>query len=370
MKLVTGSSCSIVLAGGGTGGHISPGLAIAERLREIDPDCRAIFACSQRPVDASMLTDAREEFVPIPAEPFGLSPLRLLRCVRAGLKGRRASAKLLAESRASWVVSLGGFVTFPVVGAATSIGTKVLLVNLDATPGKANRWVAKRATNVLSAVPTPHLPSFAERIIGMPIRRAAIAPGDAASCRAGLSLDRDRRTLLVTGASQGASSLNDLLVDLVRRRPELLRDWQVYHLCGKSDRDKIAGAYDAAGVRARVEPFLHRMGLAWGAADAAISRAGANSVAEAACNAVPTLFAPYPYHKDLHQKHNAQPLVDEGCALMELDRIEATANRDGLGAALERLVTDDALRDGIRAKLVARPKPDAALEIARFVLGR
>jgi UDP-N-acetylglucosamine--N-acetylmuramyl-(pentapeptide) pyrophosphoryl-undecaprenol N-acetylglucosamine transferase len=110
------------------------------------------------------------------------------------------------------------------------------------------------------------------------------------------------------------------------------------------------------------------MGLAWGAADLALSRAGANSVAEAAVNAVPTIFAPYPYHRDLHQKHNAEPLVDEGAAVMELDRIDPALNMEGLGRVLRELMTDPARRRAMRERLASRPREDAAMTIAELLL--
>jgi len=267
-----------------------------------------------------------------------------------------------------YVVALGGFVTAPVVAAARSAGVPVLLVNLDATPGKANRWVAKRASRALSAVPTPTLPHFAERIIGMPIRRMAIAPSDPLSCRESLGLAPNLLTLLVTGASQGATSLNQLVPLLATRRRQLFAGWQILHICGHGDSSALAALYRDAGVPAVVKTFVHRMGLAWGAADLALSRAGANSVAEAAINAVPTLFAPYPYHKDLHQKYNAQPLVDEGAAAMELDRIDAEANCEGLGQTLAALMMDPARRSDMRERLQRRPREDAALTIATLLL--
>lgn len=362
---------AFVLAGGGTGGHISPGLAIAERLKEKSPESRPVFACSARPIDARMLREADAEFEAIPAEPFSLSPAKLARCAAAWWRGRRAAADLLRRVRAERVVALGGFVTVPVVSAARSVGVPVLLVNLDATPGRANMTIARRAQHVLSAVPTPDRPAFSariERVIGMPIRRVAMAPADPVTCREALGLVGTDSTLLVTGASQGAASLNELLLLLATRHPEIFVGWQVLHLCGHGDAEAIRRAYAAAGVRARVEPFLDRMGLAWGAADLALSRAGANSVAEAAANAVPTIFAPYPYHRDLHQKHNAQPLVDEGAAAMELDRIDAEANLAGLGRSLRELMTDPPRRRAMRDRLLARPREDAAATIADELL--
>ena len=359
------SNGSIVLAGGGTGGHISPGIAIAERIAEIAPELDRVFACSTRPVDARMLEHVGADFVPIQAEGLSPRPMKLVRFVRAFVAGRAASRELLAERGARVVVALGGYVTGPVVIAANAMKVPVLLVNLDATPGKANRLVARRAVRVLSACPTPSMPGFAERIVGMPVRNEALASLPREECMARLGLERGFRTLLVTGASQGAASLNELMQLLLQRERGAFGEWQVLHLVGNAERAPIERAYREASVRAKVVPFLHEMGLAWGAADLALSRAGANSVAEAIINGVPTVFAPYPYHHDLHQKWNAKPYHDEGVAVLCDDLIDAERNHATLGAALVGLMSDHSRRESMRASLASRPREDAALEIAR-----
>lgn len=359
------SAGSIILAGGGTGGHIAPGIAIAERLREVAPSIALHFACSTRPIDAQMLERAGFPYSPIPAEGFSPRPAKLLRFARAFLAGRSVAHELLRAQDARCVISLGGFVTAPVVHAARSLRVPVFLVNLDATPGKANRWVAKRAQRIWSACATPGCPTFATRIVGMPIRRIAIASSDAESCRAQLGLERGLHTLFVTGASQGAKSLNDLLMLMLKQHRSAFSGWQVYHLVGGGERNVVEAAYREAGVHAVVSTFIDHIGLAWGAADLALSRAGANSVAEAVSNAVPTVFAPYPWHHDQHQKANAQPFVDQGLARCEIDAIEADANIRDLGRVLESLMKDHPAREAMRTGLRALPQADAALEIAR-----
>lgn len=359
---------SVVFAGGGTGGHISPGLAIAERLASIDPAARSFFACSERAIDAEMLGKAGAEFAPVAASPVSWRPAGVIRFLRDWRKGKAQARRILRERKATSVVALGGFVTGPVVAAAAAAGVPVLLVNLDARPGRANRWVARRATRVVSAVDTPEFPGFAREIVGMPIRRVAIAPGDPLSCREELGLKATLPTLLVTGASQGASSLNELMLAMLASRREAFTGWQVFHLSGPTDVERLRKAYAEAGVPARVEAFTHRIGLAWGAADLALSRAGANSVAEAAANAVPTLFAPYPYHKDAHQAANAEPLVRAGGAALETDLIDATRNLEGLGQSLAGLLTDPARRRAMRESLERHRPGDAAATIARMLL--
>jgi len=362
---------TIVLAGGGSGGHISPGLAIAERLRELDPGARPVFACSVRAIDATMLSEANASYSPIPATPFGLRPMTLWRFLGSFPRARRRAELLLREWRADHVVALGGFVAAPVVAAAQRLGLPVMLVNLDARPGRANRWVSRRATTVLSAVPIEGDARFARRveaIVGMPLRRIAIAPADAAECRRRLGLDPQIRTLLVTGASQGSVSLNRFMAAATRAMPTAFAGWQVLHLTGAEPIDALVSTYRNAGVRAVVLPFLHRIGCAWGAANAALSRAGANSVAEAAANAVPTLFLPYPHHRDLHQRHNARPLVDAGGALMADDLVDAERNVAAIGPVLDTLLTDDARRTAMHEALKALAPPDAAADIARRLL--
>lgn len=359
---------SIVFAGGGSGGHLSPGLAIAERLITVAPEIGSVFLCSDRTVDAMMLREAGANFLPMPARPPSLRPMALLRFVRAWFAAAAAAERALRACGARHVVSLGGFVSAPVVRRARAMGIPVTLLNLDATPGRANRSVARWASQVWSAVHAKGLPGWDGAVTGFPVRRSAIAPGDAARCRVELGLDPARHTLLVTGASQGATSLNRFMPHFAEQRASLLSGWQVLHLAGSMPDAAItalAERYARAGVQARVVPFLHRMGLAWGAADVALTRAGANSVAEAALNRVPCLFVPYPYHRDLHQRENARELVEAGAAAIALDAIEPEANMQVMGRLLESLVTDGPARDRMAAALAAQPRVDAAERIAR-----
>ena len=361
----------ILLAGGGTGGHISPGLAIAERIRSIHPGARTVFACSARPIDAAMLTEAGAEFFAIRAEPFSTDPRRFLRFALGLLRGRADARALIAATKPDWIVSLGGFVTPVVAREAHRAGVRVLLVNLDATPGRANRLVARRATRTISAVAVPHIANFAEAVIGMPIRRIALAPASKELCRAELGLDPNVPVLLVTGASQGAQSLNELAVLLASVHGKAFAEWQVLHLCGANPVGGVARyerAWRYAGVRAAVLPFMHRIGIAWGAADLALSRAGASSVAEAQANQIPTVFAPYPYHKDLHQRENALPLVHAGAAAMELDEIDPQKNARGLGARVLALMESAEQRYAMRKALQSMAPQDSAEQIAEFLL--
>ncbi len=366
-----GGAPVILLAGGGTGGHIAPGLAIAERIRSLHPSARTIFACSSRAIDASMLREAGAEFAPIRAQPFSTDPRKFIRFLVGITRGRADARALIARTKPDWIVSLGGFVTPVVARAGRRAGVRVLLVNLDATPGRANRLVARSATQTVSAVAVPGIPGFATAVIGMPIRRIAIAPASKELCRAELGLDPAVPVLLITGASQGAQSLNELAVYLARVHADRFANWQVLHLCGANPVGGVTRyerAWRESGVRAAVVPFMHRIGIAWGAADLALSRAGASSVAEAQANQTPTVFAPYPYHHDLHQRENALPLVNAGAAAMELDAVDPQKNAAGLGARVLALMGSGEARYAMRKALQVLPPPDSAEQIAEFLL--
>lgn len=362
----------VVFAGGGSGGHLSPGLAIAERLEALDPTIRTRFYCSDREIDRTMLAGAKADFQAIPAAPLSLRPPGFIRFLRGLRQGTRAAAAALRADEASLVLALGGFVSAPVVRAARGTGVSSMLLNLDAVPGRANQWVARHCDEVFTALPLQPgvvLPNLSGST-HFPIRRIARASGNASVCRKSLGMSPDRPTLLITGASQGASTLNEFMCAFVAAKSACLKGWQVLHLSGARDKDALERAYDSAGIEATVIQFLEGMGLAWGAADLAISRAGSNSVAEVAANGVPAIFVPYPWHKDLHQRFNAQSLVDTGAACLGEDAMDPAANLQGLGPLLERLLVDDPARRAMHSSFEQVSKKDGASEIAALIHAR
>lgn len=389
---------AFVFAGGGTGGHLYPGLAIAEQLHERSGGrCEFLFLCSDRAVDRNVLSAAAvggraARFQPLAARPFGVRPGALLAFLRGARSSMRATRVALAEVAAALepapagagprvtLVAMGGFVAPPAAAAAARAGLPVVLVNLDAAPGKANRLVARRAGRVFTSLPVAAPYAAGWTVVPPIVRAGAAAQGDAAACRRGLGLDPDRPTLLVTGGSLGAASINAFVLAFVERHGAALREhgWQVLHQFGGAgggaqggpdDAAAAARVYAGAGVPARVERFVGAMGLWWGAADLAISRAGAGSVAEAWCNRAPTLFLPYPHHADEHQRLNAAVLVEAGGAVLARDAIDAAANLAAHGPTLAALLTDAPRRGAMRAGLLRLGPADGAARIAAALLG-
>ncbi|GIK19513.1 MAG: UDP-N-acetylglucosamine--N-acetylmuramyl-(pentapeptide) pyrophosphoryl-undecaprenol N-acetylglucosamine transferase [Leptolyngbya sp. PLA2] len=355
-----------IFAGGGTGGHLYPSLAVLERLRErVGGEVRALFLCSSRGVDRAILEGEGVEFVPLPIATPAMRPVAMARFIGswgASVRTARAAIRRARDECASVrVLCTGGFVSAPSVQAARVERCPVTLLNLDTPPGKANRWLARHAARVLNAGRDAHV-GWAS--IAPVVRRAALAPGDRASCRRSLGLDPHRPTLLVTGASQGASSINLFMAEFVRERANDLAGWQALHQTGPKDGDAVREAYVRAGVPARVVDFINPMGMAWGAADLAVARAGAGTVAEVWANRVPTIFMPFPYHRDQHQRHNAEPLERAGGAVIAADLIEPSRNMTTAGVALADLLRDAGRRDAMRTALADLGPVDGAARVA------
>lgn len=358
----------ILFAGGGSGGHISPGLAIAERIKARHADAKCIFICSDREIDRIMLKQAGAFLIPVPARPWSTKPRGLWEFFTRFAQTKQIVREVMETERVTHVVALGGFVAAPAVSAARR-RAPILLINLDAPPGKANRLMARKCSTVVTAIELPMMPKFAKRVVGVPVRMIALSPGKPSACRKKLGLNPELPTLLVTGASQGAGSINDLMIELARIQSHLFNNWQIYHLAGRGNDSPVREAYEQHNIRAVVTEFLDHIGLAWGAADLAISRAGANSVAEVAVNAVPTIFLPYPHHADMHQLRNAQPLADAGGAVIVNDAADAVANAKAIAPLLHDLMLQGSKREQMRIAMVNRRGPDAAEVIARMLLG-
>ena len=355
----------IVFAGGGTGGTVGPGIAIAERLAEIAPSVEIVFLCSDRPVDGRLLEPGGWGYRCTPARSPGVRPGAAIRFLRGWRGTRRIAGAMLDPVDGCRVLALGGFVAPPVVREAIRRGVPVDLLNLDAVAGRANRWIARRATRCFTAVPSD-LPDVVDAI-GVPLRRAALPDGPASRHRETLGLRPDLPTLLVTGASQGAVSIDRMMVDLAIRHRDWFAGWQILHLAGREMVDTLVRAYSESAIPAVVRPFLERMGDAWGAADLAITRGGASSIAEVAASRTPAIVIPYPWHEDQHQAKNAATLAKAGAVLVRADPVRGPVARPPLESSLATLL--QSADERTRMTVAFGPTPgDAAAEFARTLL--
>ena len=369
---------TILFAGGGTGGHIFPNLAVWERLAERGAPCRAHFALSNRSLDTDIIGKSELPFAQLVVRPWSSRPWHWPAFLLALSKAKKQVARLIEERNIKAVVATGGYVSGPAIMAAAARGLPIALVNLDAVPGKANRRLAASAPKTFTVYDSPLLPGAAR--IGLPLRRSAVGLCDVRDARARLDLDPDRPTLMITGGSQGALSVNEAVVQLARHPQvqQVLEGWQILHITGPGAPSRKGGAngeriadaksaYDALGIPSRVMPFCDAMGDAWRAATVAISRSGAGAVAEAWTNATPTIFLPYPFHKDDHQRLNAEPLAADGGCILLRDLKDAGANASQMVGPFMQLACDDAKRKVMIETLRESEPADGADAVAHWV---
>ncbi len=375
-------SGSVVFAGGGTGGHIFPALAIAESIAA-DPNTHAvrrIMIGSDKELDRTLLDEAvargdLDAASEIPARPFGVRPKAAWRLASTWGACVRETRMLLRDERertgrSPVLVAMGGYVSAAPVKAALAEKCPVVLVNLDAVPGKANRWIAARADARFCVGRSSDLfEPFESGPISPIVRAEVLVRTDAKEARRTLELDPGRPTLLVTGGSQGARTINTFLVAFAHAHADELRDagWQVLHQSGRDDGRAVAEHYASLGIPAIVAPRIGAMGLAWDAADVSVCRAGAGTVAEAWATGTPSLFLPYPFHKDAHQRANAAILTDRGAGVLGEDRIDTDENLVHNAESLRELLTSHARREAIRDMLALLGPADGANTVAQSV---
>ncbi|MEB2346022.1 MAG: undecaprenyldiphospho-muramoylpentapeptide beta-N-acetylglucosaminyltransferase [Deltaproteobacteria bacterium] len=355
-----------VLAGGGTGGHVTLALALGEEIARCgDP---VLFVGSERGLEAKLVAPAGFELVTLAAQPLaGRGPAAKLGALLAFARATRAAIALLRRRRIDVVLSVGGYAAAPAAAAAIALRRPLAIVEPNAVPGRTNLWMARLAQRVFTAFAAAE-PAFAGRApvetTGAPLRRALLEAFAAAA---------PRRTpappfrLLVVGGSQGARQLNDaMLAALPGFDPARL---EVYHQTGPADRARVAEAYARAGLQAEVVDFDAALASRYQWADVALCRAGALTVAELAMAGLPALLVPYPHAADDHQRANARALEEAGAGrLLDPARFDAKLLVEALDALFERPAA--LLEMGRRARALARP--DAArriVEAARALPG-
>ncbi len=359
---------NILLAGGGTGGHVYPALAVAEALRRHDPAVRVLFMGSRAGMEASLVPAAGVPFVGLAVRaPRSWTPVRLvLSAASVGVSLVRAFA-VVAHFRPDAMIATGGIAALPAVIAGAVQGTPVVVLEGNTIPGRTNRILARysRLVAVSSDEAAARLPAGRTVVTGLPIRREVYT----ATREEGLGafgLDPGRRTVLIIGGSQGAARLNTAAgeaVDHLAARGDL----QVIHQVGQGWDGADGGrpAVGAAqGLRYVRVPYLDRIGVAYACADLVVSRCGANALAEITACGLPAILVPYPHAADDHQAHNASGLVSAGAAVLVPDA-QLT------GEVLAREIAAIFDRPGDLAAMAAaarsQGRPDAADRVVALV---
>jgi UDP-N-acetylglucosamine--N-acetylmuramyl-(pentapeptide) pyrophosphoryl-undecaprenol N-acetylglucosamine transferase len=356
----------VLMAGGGTGGHLFPGVAVAERLAERMPGARVQLAATAKDLASRHLAACPLEIVQLGSPKL---PVGAVTIPGFGVSMARAvlrSYAFLRETDPEIVLGLGGYGSVAPVVAARARRIPTIVLEQNAVPGKATRLLGRFGAVAAASLPGIHAHGFRGRAVltGNPIRRKVL---ETRRAHEQFALDPTLPVLGVLGGSLGARGMNERVFQGI----SALRDavggpFQVIHATGSlEDAVTAERAYHASGIVACVSPFFVDMGAVYGIVDVVLCRAGGTTVAELAALGIPAVFVPYPHHGDAHQSKNAEAFVKTGAAtLVE----ESALTPEMLSQHVAPLLADPARR-ARRARAMRRMgRPDAADRVVDLIL--
>ena len=345
----------IIIACGGTGGHLFPGIAVAESFRAQGHE--VLLLISQKKVDAeasAKYAHLRFETVPAIAKPATLSPKMLPFLWRLWGAVRRCR-KLITTFQADAVLGMGGFTSLPPVYAAHKLGLKTFIHDSNARPGRANVLTSRFCTRVFLGLEPARafFPGRDTQLTGTPARPEILALPSRNEAAARFGLDPEKPTILVTGGSQGARRLNELSAHAAATLPQAT---QVLHIAGSIDEARVR-EITAGRPGYHVTGFCDQMPSAYAAADLVIARSAASSLTEIALAGLPSILVPYPYAADDHQTRNAEVFANVGAATLVQ---EADLTAEKLAALAAAILTDLPTHRRMTQAARALAIPDAA----------
>lgn len=359
----------VMIAGGGTGGHVYPGIAMYNALRKSTADVEVLFVGAKAGVERRLFAELGLPHVLLPGRGLrGKGLIEKLTGPVLMLAGLVRGVREVLSFRPDVVIGTGGYASVAAIAAAFVCRRRRILQEQNSVPGMANRLLSHVADLVLLSYEESR--AFLKRgvpavVIGNPIR--VERRSDRAAGIAFLGLDEGLPTVLVCGGSRGARTINRSAASAI---PGILerRNVQFVFLTGETDWREIESELGRFSPRVKLLPFLQEMHHAYSVADVAVSRAGASAVFELAAFGVPTVFVPYPFAADDHQRKNVAPLAASGAAVV-VDNSELDGER--FGAIVEKLLDDAVARSGMaeRMREWARPEADrlAAERIVELV---
>jgi UDP-N-acetylglucosamine--N-acetylmuramyl-(pentapeptide) pyrophosphoryl-undecaprenol N-acetylglucosamine transferase len=387
-----------VFAGGGSGGHLFPGIAVAESLCRRWPGAEALFLIGSRPIEQQIVEQSGFAFSIL--QPCSLKEAlwRPDRFVWQNTRAVQHAYQRLVDFRPQVVIGLGGLTSVPTAYAAFRLKIPVLLLEQNTIPGMANGWLSRWADLVCTSFEETHdwLPRSARPLCcGNPVRdsiRALCVPHGPAPISAGTALRThqlrdsavtsgpprrrlaaaqcdERPTLLVLGGSQGAEGLNDAMLSLITHHGGPWQRWHIVHQAGPRQTAQLQAAYDRQQISAEVHRFIDDMPAAYRRASMVISRAGATTLAELACVGRPMILIPFPHAAANHQQVNASVYARNGAAQIVRQQASAAATAAALAPVLSQLLMDPQRRQAMAETARQLAQPDAADRICELLLG-
>ncbi|NQT47220.1 MAG: undecaprenyldiphospho-muramoylpentapeptide beta-N-acetylglucosaminyltransferase [Candidatus Omnitrophica bacterium] len=357
----------IVIACGGSGGHIFPGIALASELKRLDSGTEILFIGSDRTLDKRIFEKEGYEYRVIPYNSMPLKPsFRCLTFLTGLTRAVFYSLGIIRRFNADCVVGMGGYVSAPVIFAAWLKNVPALIHEQNVVPGLANSFLSRfaRRTAISFKESAAFFRSGCLHLTGNPIRVGSLKKEREEALKR-LGLDPKIFTILVMGGSQGAHLLNTLTAEALIEMKEPLRSkTQVIHLAGEKDCERMKAIYDEAGLVNRTYSFLENISDAYNCADLAISRSGAATLFELAYYGRPMILVPYPYARD-HQRENGDLFKSQGAALLFDER---GLSVDIMRSHIEGLMSDRERLQSMSQNASGLSCPEASENLAKMVI--
>ncbi|ADG40016.1 MULTISPECIES: undecaprenyldiphospho-muramoylpentapeptide beta-N-acetylglucosaminyltransferase [Leuconostoc] len=350
----------VILSGGGTGGHIYPALALAEVIKQHEPEAEFLYVGSERGVESHIVPATGMDFEQLTVQGFKRSlSLDNIKTVNLFLKAVRQSKKIIKDFKPDVVVGTGGYVAGAVVYAAQRMHIPTVIHEQNSVAGVTNKFLARGATKIGVAfdVAKQQFPAGKATLVGNP-RAQQVAHIKSTFSWQSLGLRDDKATLLIFGGSQGAPAINLAVIDAINDFN--LRQYQVVIVTGPKRYDNVLNKLSeqkiAAADNVRIIPYIDNMPEVLAKTDAIVSRAGATSIAEITALGIPSILVPSLHVTGNHQTKNAQSLVDDGAALL-LTETELTGK--SLVNAADKLLLNEIISDNMAAQVVKVGMTDA-----------
>ena len=357
---------TILFAGGGTGGHLFPGIAVAQELRRRHPGVRTIFVGSTREIESAIVSEFQLEHRSLPVEPLPVLKRNPFRFFVRNAQALLAARRMIRELNPVAVIGLGGFASAPIVWAAHR-RSPVILLEQNVIPGRTNRWLSRFADHVCMTFEQSKEYFSSNAVIhftGNPVREEI---AEMAGVEEPRIEEQDRPRLLILGGSQGADSLNDAILVAIEKLQANLSDWGITHQTGPRQVEQVQRFYQSRGLVADVQAFFPDLPTRYRHATLVISRSGATTMSELACVGCPMILVPCPHAADNHQVANANAFRDRGAAITVEHLSSSNATGERLAAALIDLISDRAKRQVMGRAARACAMPDAAGRVADLI---
>jgi len=355
----------LIIAGGGTGGHLFPGIAVAEEFLARDRSNEVLFVGTERGIEARVLPryGYRLECIAT-AGMRGVGFLSKIRGLWLLLHSYRQSSRIVREFSPDLVLGVGGYASGPLVLAAGRSSRDCYIHEQNALPGLTNRLLARSVRKVFISLEESrnYFPEGRSTLTGNPLRRQIL---EGARRERPLPSSGEKFHLLVFGGSAGAHRINTAMSEALPRLAGLRERLLITHQTGENDLEEVREAYRGAGYQAQVTSFIDAMAEAYARADLIVCRAGATTIAEITACGKACIFVPYPFAADDHQRKNAEALVNRGAGFLLLDR---DLTGESLAVMIESLISNPEriAEAGRNASLLGRPH--AAAEIVDIML--